>query len=348
MNPTRQDYCQFLLVAQKNFTQTYISDHHPYFSHDAINRYLIGDDVKPCEFWNAIKSNVKPDPNGYLIFDDTVIDKSYARKIELAQKQYSGNAHRIINGIGVVNCLYVNSTTGESWIIDWRIYNPMEDNKSKLQHVKEMFDDVMGHKQLPLRVVLMDSWYATKDLMMHFDRAGKVFYCPLKANRKVDDANGSGKGSYKAVSTLTWDERQAKYGKIVKVHEFPGDKKLRLFRVVATSRTDWVATNEPEINDDNDDDSNRMTTDDADAVCAVRWKIEQYHREVKQTLGLERCQCRKAVAQKNHIGCVALAWHYLTKMAREAKTTIYALKEGLLSDYMRKQLTNPTLIMPRV
>jgi hypothetical protein len=34
-------------------------------------------------------------------------------------------------------------------------------------------------------------------------------------------------------------------------------------------------------------------------------------------------------------------------MARKAKTTVYALKERLLSEYMKKQLANPTLVMPR-
>ena len=29
--------------------------------------------------------------------------------------------------------------------------------------------------------------YATKDLMLLIDSLGKIFYCPIKANRQVDD-----------------------------------------------------------------------------------------------------------------------------------------------------------------
>jgi uncharacterized protein (UPF0305 family) len=34
---------------------------------------------------------------------------------------------------------------------------------------------------------------------MHIDKAGKVFYCPLKSNRKVDDSQGE--NPYKAFPT---------------------------------------------------------------------------------------------------------------------------------------------------
>jgi hypothetical protein len=95
-----------------------------------------------------------------------------------------------IKGIGVVNCLYVNPKTQRYWIIDWRVFDPENDAKSKLTHMQEMFDQAVQIKKLPFRVVLMDAWYATKDLMLHLHRASKIFYCPLKSNRRVDDIGG--------------------------------------------------------------------------------------------------------------------------------------------------------------
>jgi len=269
--------------------------------------------------------------NACLIFDDSVLDKRHSFKIELVRSQYSGNEHGIIKGIGVVNCLYVNLDTNEYWIIDWRIYDPDSDGKSKLDHVQDMFDDVIANKNLPFRAVLMDSWYATKQLMLHIDKAGKLYYCPLKSNRKVDDSGG--KNPYKPVSELEWLDDQMLRGKRVKIHEFPKDYKVKLFRVAATNRTEYVATND-------------LSEDSAVAVknmCCIRWKIEQYHREGKQMLGIEKCQCRKARAQTNHIGCVILAWHCLTRLARKLKTNLYALKNNLLSEYMKAELKNPSI-----
>ena len=36
--------------------------------------------------------------------------------------QYSGNAKGVINGIGVVTCVYVNPDLDRFWVIDYRIY----------------------------------------------------------------------------------------------------------------------------------------------------------------------------------------------------------------------------------
>ena len=124
-------------------------------------------------------------------------------------------------------------------------------------------------------------------------------------------------------------------GKLVKIHGFPRDYKVKLFRVAATNRTEYIATN----------DLSQNSVVAVKERCTVRWKIEQYHREGKQLLGLEKCQCRKARAQRNHIGCAILAWHCLTKLARKLKTNIYALKHNLLSNYMKEELKNPSIPM---
>jgi hypothetical protein len=337
MKPTRRDYCQFIISTQKNYTQTFFSDHHTHFSHDAINRYLQNDNVTPEIVWEQVKGVIEVDPDAFLVFDDSVLDKNYSHKIELVRLQYSGNAHGLIKGIGVVNCLYVNPRTKRYWIIDWRVYAPDSDAKSKLTHMQEMFDHAMTVKQLPFRVVLMDSWYATKELMLHVHRADKIFYCPLKSNRKVDDSGGI--APYRAVNDLTWSDHDAATGKLIKIHGFPGALKVKLFRVaVTTTRTEWIVTN----------DLGQASTADTREICAIRWKIEQYHREVKQTLGIEGCQCRSAQAQKNHIGCVILAWNFMSALARSFETNIYSIKNKMLSDYMKQELANPSVKMSAV
>jgi hypothetical protein len=331
IKPTRKEYCQFIIATITNFTQTYMADHKLVFSHDAINRCLMADDVSPVSVWESIDHLVRRSANACLIFDDTVLDKRHSSKMELVRSQYSGNEHGVVKGIGVVNCVYVNLDTKEHWIIDWRVYDPDGDGKTKLDPVRDMFDDATALKSLPFRAVLMDSWYATKGLMTHIDKTGKLYYCPLKSNRKVDDSQG--KNPYKAVSDLDWFGDEMLRGKMVKINGFPMDCKVKLFRVAAANRTEYVVTN------DTSQDCAVAVKD----MCGIRWKIEQYHREGKQTLGMERCQCRKARAQKNHIGCAILAWHCLTTLARRLRTNIYALKSGLLSEYMKKELEHPSI-----
>ena len=41
-------------------------------------------------------------------------------------------------------------------------------------------------------------------------------------------------------------------------------------------------------------------------VCKIRWKIEEFHREIKQLTGIESCQCRKArIGEKPYCLCHA-------------------------------------------
>ena len=146
--------------------------------------------MSPRLMWENVNGDVKQVAGGYLVFDDTVSDKRYARQIELARRQYSGNAHGVIRGIGIVTCVYVNQETEEFWLIDYRIFDPDGDGKSKLDHVHEMLTNCVYQKQLRFRGVLMDSWYATRTLMLSIEQLHKVYYCPLKDNRLVDDSDG--------------------------------------------------------------------------------------------------------------------------------------------------------------
>ncbi|MDG7050682.1 MAG: transposase [Nitrososphaerota archaeon] len=104
---------------------------------------------------------------------------------------------------------------------------------------------------------------------------------------------------------------------------------------VSTNRTDHVVTN----------DKSQLCSDDTRKVCAIRWLIEQFHRELKQLTGLEFCQCRKQRIQRNHIACAVLVWIRLKQIAYKTGETVYQIKKGLLRNYLIEQLKNPTVSM---
>lgn len=334
MKPTRIDYCQFLLSTQINFTNTYYADHSRIFSHDSINRFLNNSKMTSALIWEHVEGDITPSPHGCIVFDDSVLDKNHSHSIEMVRRQYSGNAHGLIKGIGMVNCLYVNPDSGQYWIVDYRLYDPDGDGKTKLDHVQDMLLGLVASKGLDFNRVLMDSWYATKELMLFIETLGKLYYCPLKSNRLVDDSGGALK--YRHVDSLAWSQAELAQGKIIKIRGFPKEYKAKLFRVeVSNNRTDWVVTN------DLAQDSLNATQD----ACGIRWKIEQFHRELKQLTGVEKCQCRKARSQRNHIACAVLVWIRMTAIARKALTNIYSLKKGMLSHYMRQELRSPSVRM---
>jgi hypothetical protein len=71
--------------------------------------------------WQNVKKDIQISENSAIIFDDTVLDKRFGEKIELVRRQYSGTEHRVLSGIGLVNCVYVNPELGLFWVIDYCI-----------------------------------------------------------------------------------------------------------------------------------------------------------------------------------------------------------------------------------
>ena len=329
------EYCQFLLSSQVNYTLTHLAQHLPQFSHDSINRYLSDVTLRPRHLWEKVEPLLEQHQDAFLLFDDTVLDKSFGPQIEMTQKQWSGNTHGIVRGIGLICCVYVNPDTGHFWVIDYRLYDPQQDGRSKLDHVREMFESTLN-RGLLFQTILMDSWYASRELMLLFDRHDKSFYCPVKSDRQVDDSGGT--KPYRRVDSLEWNEAERRQGRRVKLRGFPKDYKVQLFRVVVSShRTEHVVTN----------DVTQDSAQGARKVCAVRWKIEEMHREAKQLTGIEACQCRKARIQRNHIHCALLVWTRLKHLSYQWGRSTYEIKRGLLSDYLIQQLRNPTVSMAR-
>jgi hypothetical protein len=330
---TAISYGQFLINSPVNFTGTYFADSVEGLDHNSVYRYLKSSKLNSKIIWEKTSKNIVYSENGYLIFDDTVADKNFSYDIELVRYQYSGNEHGIIKGIGLVNCLYFNPELNRFWILDYRIFAPDKDGKSKLDHVKDMLVKV-AERKIPFRTVLMDSWYATTELMLLISQTYlKIYYCPIKSNRLVDDSGG--KKDYVPVIKLTWSDTELKEGKLVKIKKFPKDYKHKLFRVpVSTDRTDWIVTN----------DLTQKVTSDTRKECAIRWHIEEFHRELKQLTGVEKCQTRLGRSQRNHINLSLQAWIVLKEAAFQKGVTIYQQKHEPLKKYMVELWRNPATI----
>jgi hypothetical protein len=331
---TRLDYCQFLLSSQINYTLTSFADHVKKWSHDMINRELRNDRIPPRLVWEQVQGDIIQSPHGDLGYDDTVLDKRYSDTIALVRRQYRGNAKTVIKGIGVVTCVYVNPDLDRFWIIDYRIYDPDGDGKSKWQHVHEMLRNAAYAKHLAFQAVLMDPWYAAKWLMLAIEGMPKHSYCPVKANRQINES-GQPK-DYPRADALVWTERDQQQGKRIHLKGFPKGHQVKLFRLqLSTERPEDVVTND-------------LTQHDVAAVqqvCGFRWNVEEFHRETKQLTGIEACQCRKERIQRNHIGCAILVWIRLKHLVYQLGQTVYHMKHSLLDEYMIQQLRNPTVKM---
>lgn len=216
-------------------------------------------------------------------------------------------------------------------VIDFRLFDPDRDGKTKLGHLQEMIA-LAGNRGIRYKTILFDNWYAASFMLNYIERLGKDFYTTLKDNRLVDDSKGS--SPYCNISKLQWRETEIKEGKTVKVKGVMRDMKVKLFRVVAPDGdTEYIVTN----------DTTQCLAEDAQKESAIRWKIEQFHREEKQLTGIEACQCRINRSQRNHILCCILVWVCLANKAQQTGQTLYQVKKNIFSDFLMQQLRTPLI-----
>ena len=316
---TKREYIEYLISTPVNYTCSHLAAHLEGVSHDVITDYLQREKLTARGLWELVEPLVKDSEAAYLIVDDSVQNKQYSHKIELVKKQYSGAAHGLVRGIGVVNL--VHSDGEDFYPIDYRIYAPEADGKTKNDHFRDMVLRAKSDKQIKARTLLFDTWYASVDNLKLIVRLELFFVTTLKHNRLVSLSKETG---YVHLQDMEWSAARLKHGVSVKLKEVPF--RVQLFKVVATNGDiEWVITNHPE---------GSFTTSDIQDENVVRWQIEQLHRELKQLTGSEKCECRKARSQRNHLACCYLAWLSLKVKATQYGKTLYAAQHDLLSDYL--------------
>ena len=308
---SRKLYETFLKVTATRYSALSLSEVSPVdLSHDSISRWLEEANCRPKEVWEESKEFVLSS-SGVLIVDDTVLDKNRSRKVELVRWQYSGNAHDVIRGIGVVNLLW-QGDNGEYCPADFRIYNPPEDDKTKNDHFREMV--VLAYKRgVKPEAVLFDCWYSAIDNLKTIDNLGWSWVGGLKSNRRVNRKQKLEELTIPDEGLKVWLKD---YG-FITVYRFT-DKH---------GHTDYFGTN-----------LENPTREQVETFVKRRWDVEVYHRELKQECGLESCQSRDGRAQRNHICLSILTWIKLASKRSLDHITIYQRKWDVIKPAIKQQL----------
>jgi hypothetical protein len=295
-------YSSFLIAAQERYSGAALAKAALDMAHDAVSRWLTRFPCAPQELWTHAKPLVERTA-GYLVGDDTTLDKRYSRCNELAKPQYSGNEHGLVNGISLVNLLWTNT---ERFVpVDYRLYQKDKDGKTKNDLFQELLKKAKVRGFSPL-YVLMDSWYAGLANLKCIRTQGWKFICGIKANRIVRRNRVPC-----AISDLGLTEKQ-----VAKVW-LPGFGHVLVCKVVATNGDiAYLATNDLSLTD----------YDELINHYARRWDIEEFHRALKQTTGIEKCYSTQAVSQKAHIFAAFVAFVKLEKNRLDTQVTWYEQK----------------------
>jgi hypothetical protein len=268
------------MAAANVFTCTEAARCHPEGSdspsHDAFTRLLQRWPPDTEALWIESTHLVRPG-EGILIVDDTTLDKPYAKKMDLVYRQYSGKHHSVVNGINITTLVW---TDGNSVIpVDFRIYDNYNDGKTKNDHLQDMLENAKERGFRP-DFVLFDSWYSSLDNLKKIRGHGWHWLTRLKKNRLVNP------DKTKNVQISTIDIPSDGRNVHLKGYGF-----VKVFRIVSKDgdeehwATDLIDMEEP----------------DRKELARKSWKIEEYHRGIKQFCGVERCQARNGQSQRTHI-----------------------------------------------
>lgn len=231
---TATDYIDFLVASPRAVSGTAAARTQPPranpAAHDAYTRLLHRLEPDPATLWAEAAPLVRRG-GGVLVLDDTVLDKPYAKRMDLVARQWSGKHGRVVWGIGLVTLLW---SDGEALIpCDYRLYETEADGLTKNDHARDLLAGAKARDFAPA-MVLFDSWYASLAKLKAIRAHGWPWLTQLQANRAVNpDGTGTRRLDQCAI---------AESG--TRVH-LQGDGPIVVFRLVSTDGdTEYWATSD--------------------------------------------------------------------------------------------------------
>lgn len=288
-------YMGFLMSEPKSVTCSRLADVMG-ISHDSVNRFLLREAYEPEDLFNEAKALLNP-VGGTLSVDDTVLDKPYSRHMALVGHFWSGKHHRVVKGLNLVT-LYYTDVQGRSLPVNYRVVDKAE-HKTKNDYFLEMLEQVLAWGLEP-GFMTGDSWYSSASNLktVKHHRLGLLF--AVENNRRVSVQ----KGHWVQVQQL--DIPTA--GRMVWLREF-GD--VKLFRTQLKDQLRHYVVFLPTTNTDPYPSFGRRAFE---KLHNHHWRIEQYHRLIKQVCHIERFQVRGKGPILNHIFAVLCGYVHLKQM----------------------------------
>ena len=324
MNPPKvsdEDYINFIIATPRDVTATEAERVQPESkdapAHDSFTRLL--QRLKPDAETLFREASTQIDVHtGILVLDDSTLEKPYSEFNALVYRHWSGKQKEVVNGINLITLLW---TDGVRCVpVDYRVFDKDRDGKTKNDHFAEMLVAAFERGFNPA-LVCFDSWYSSVENLKLCRSLGWHFLTRLKANRQIN-LNRSG---LQAVSdaglcggdgTLLW---------------LKGFGEIKIFRVRATDGTsEYWATSLRE-----------MTEPEREIQAKAAWRIEMYHRAVKQQCLIERAQCRRRRPVINHIGLCIRAFVRIESHCYRERISWIEAKTSIIRDAVRAYLSNP-------
>lgn len=300
-------YATALLSAPWRFSLVYLSLFSN-SSHDFLTRGL----QKKYSFKTILSTLLNNHilASGYLIIDETEVDKSFAAKIPCLGWLWSHRQNKYIFGLQLVVICWTN--TKITIPIAWKIYKK-DSGKTKINLAQELISYCLFTLRIQPKAWLFDSFYAAEPLLKYLINHNQTFFSQLPKNRKFNQV-------------FLYQMNQGR-----PYWQETGVIKGSIQVQVVKNRRKYYVTNNIGINREE-----QLTT------YKIRWQIEEVFRFIKSELGFEKCQSTSLVGQNTHFGVCFYLYATLQDIAVKTQMTDYCIKLKATQD---KQLVQ-RLVLP--
>ena len=301
-------------------------------SHDQITRMLGSEKLTSKAWWQLVKPQVRQieREDGVMIMDDSIAEKPYTDENDIICWHYDHAKGMTVKGINFMTALYeaqgIVLPVAFELVAKTETYHDPKTGKEKRKSPEtknERYRRLLQaacDNRIPFRYVLNDLWFASAENMRFVKlNLGKEFIMGIKSNRKVAlSAADKAAGRYQRIDQLDIPEGTTL---IIYLEGIPFP--LLLLRQVFT-------------NGDGSTGVRYLVTSDltlsADQIITIyqrRWKVEEYHRSLKQNVSLTKSPTRTETTQTNHF--VAALWSFvkIELLKVQTKKNHYQLKDLL-------------------
>jgi len=313
-------------------------------SHDIFTKSLLLDRTLDDDkiLWKRIKPflrNYENEDSGCIVIDDMLMHKPWTKTNDVVCWHYDHVSQRMEKGILMLNFHYTDDT-GISIPLGYEIITKTEDKwsekykksiKKSLFTKNEIMQDKLqilhNHNEVKYKYILFDKWFTSiKNLLFIEEELKKKFVCPIKSNRKIAlTLEEKNKGKYVNISTL-----DIKGGSSRLIYLEGYKKPLRIIKQVVKNGDDGESTYLYLITNDIDLSFNEVLE-----IYKKRWKVEEYHKSLKQNLKIEHSPTKVEISQRNHIHLSVLGFIKLEKFRLNYKMNHFAIKEKIYIDALK-------------
>ena len=283
-------------------------------SHDQVTRLLTNSYLDSKDLWKHSKPLIRQaeqakaaEDFAVLIIDDSILAKPHTDENAMIATYWDHSQQCYVRGMNFVTLLYqlnalslpIAVTLMEKLLTEWDAKAGKYTTKSELtknDYLRSMLQ--MAQQQVDYRYALADSWYASAENMIFVLGLKHHFIFALETSR-----------------TVALSETERKQGQFQRLDALTFPDKTPLLVYLRSVKQAVLIVKQVFVNKDGSQGCLYLVTSDTNldyeqitSIYQRRWKVEEYHKSLKQNASMGKSPTKTPDTQANHFYASMLAY----------------------------------------